>query len=251
VQAFTGGILGPAGSFLAGGAILSQSQTGRYVLAGQIIAGAVVTAVACGGTCTPVIAAAAKGAAIGAVSGATLGGYSAAKNDGDLSSGILFGAAIGGVTGAAAGAIGALAPTPITFSPAWLLPKAGAGFVGNFGSGAISNYAGGRGQVGDILRGATYNALAGTVTTPLGDALSGALGSHISFGDASLTPDPMIDLQGNVVDGPIPWAGFREMAEALQTTPGGIFVESLKGTSAEIYGDKMIGLLNGRRINIP
>jgi len=172
VQAFTGGIIGPAGSFLGGGAILTQSHSGRFVLAGEIVGGTTAASFMCGGC-----GGWATGAAIGAWSGAALGGYSAAKNGGDLSQGILFGAAIGAVTGAFADYVG---PTDLETGLAmntgghslflWTAQAAEAGFISNFGSGAIKAYAGGRGSLDHIISNALSEGKNGLVTGPLNEA---------------------------------------------------------------------------------
>ena len=135
VQAFTGGIIGPAGSFVAGGAILSQSKSGRYVLAGEIIVGTTAAAVVCvAGTAGGCGAAAPAiyGAAIGASSGGALGGYSASQVGGDLSQGILFGAGVGAVTGAIQGEA-----WTVPYGNGWFTSQTAAFFGSHIGAGAL------------------------------------------------------------------------------------------------------------------
>ena len=159
---------GPFGwttNILLGSAVLTQSKSGRYVLAGEIVVGTAVSAAACvaatGGACSA--AAPLVGAAIGAASGAAMGGYSAAQNGGDLSSGILFGSAVGATTGAITGYVGGLVPGPqfATFGSApglffkdfaiAAVVDFAAGALQSAATGAITAYAGGRGQIGHIL----------------------------------------------------------------------------------------------------
>ena len=163
-----------AGGYVWGTALLTQSKSGRYALAGEIVVGSAVAAVFCGG-CSAPVAAAAWGGAIGAASGAALGGYSASRNGGDLSSGILFGAAIGATTGALTGYVsGVESLQGLTFSPFNLNPTAfvvqaakavGANFVAgsilNYGTGMIAAYAGGRGQIGEMLSSGWKNSWGG------------------------------------------------------------------------------------------
>ena len=92
----------------------------------------------------------AVGAAIGAWTGAAVGGYSAYVNGGDLSSGLLFGSSIGALTGAIAGQM-----VPAGFDKLLFMEKVGiAGLAGGtygVGSGAAQGFAGGKGTVVDIL----------------------------------------------------------------------------------------------------
>ena len=173
------GIIGQTIGWAFGGqywgtALLTQSKTGRYVLAGEIIAATAIAGTACtvmsAGACGPA-AGALQGAAIGAASGAALGGYSAVRNGGDLSSGLLFGAGVGAVTGAITGWAAGAVPVPGVGSfgsaPGQFLSKFSvavgtrllSGALSNTATGAIAGYAGGRGTIGDILSAAGENGL--------------------------------------------------------------------------------------------
>lgn len=79
---------GPIG-FVGGGAMLSQSESGRNILAGELLVLSAVGTAYCGGC----------GAGWGAVTGEVAGGYAAHRSGGD----ILTGAVIGGAQGAAMG----------------------------------------------------------------------------------------------------------------------------------------------------
>jgi len=160
-----------------GTAMLTQSKTGRYTLAGEIIVATTVASFACGG-CGGYAAA----SAIGAWSGAAVGGYSAAKNEGDLSSGILFGTALGAITGAVNGGISSAYPVASLGNPnfswafAWEAAKVfGMHALGGAGigaaNGATMGYAGGAGNLEAILTG-TYRGAA--IGAALGMALAGA-----------------------------------------------------------------------------
>ena len=80
-----GGPLGVVG----GGAMLSQSESGRNILAGELLVASAIGTAYCGGC----------GAGWGAVTGEVAGGYMAHRSGGD----ILTGAVIGGAQGAAMG----------------------------------------------------------------------------------------------------------------------------------------------------
>ena len=197
--------VGPFGwttNFLVGGAVLTQSESGRYVLAGEIIVGTAIAGTACtvmsAGACGPA-AGAMQGAAIGAASGAALGGYGAARNGGDLSSGILFGASIGAVTGAMSGYVSPLLPAAPKFSALasapfeyvaqaskYALAQVAFGAVKNIGMGAIASYAGGRGQFGDVLAGAGRNALSGFINERGLSAVGLVTGGWGSLGGSDL-----------------------------------------------------------------
>jgi RHS repeat-associated protein len=175
-----------------GSAVLTQSKTGRYVLAGEILVGTAVLSWECGGC-----GAYATGAAIGAWTGAAMGGYSAAQNGGDLSSGILFGSAIGAATGAAAGGLGSLGGgfggevmtnAQLLELGAFVSGKLAAGAIAGAGQGATTAYAGGRGNIGMIAQGALQGGLDGVKSSAIGvvgetsrfhTALTGAVKSNL------------------------------------------------------------------------
>lgn len=159
-----------------GTAVLTQSKTGRYALAGEIIVATTVASFACGGC-----GGYATGAAIGAWTGAAAGGYSSAKSGGDLSRGILFGTAVGAVTGAVNGGISSAFPVASLGDPTFSLAFAGeavkvfgthafGGAVIGAGNGATMGYAGGAGNLETLLTGTYRGAAVGAI---LGMALAG------------------------------------------------------------------------------
>lgn len=92
--------LSPIQSGILGTGLLTQSKSGRYVLAGEIIVGTAVASWQCGGcVAAPVI----NGALLGEVTMGTTGGLSAAANGQDISRGFLIGTIIGGASGALSG----------------------------------------------------------------------------------------------------------------------------------------------------
>ena len=138
------------GCYTCAAAIMSHSESGRYVVTGAILTVTTVASFACGGCMGWAV-----GAAIGSWTGAAVGGYSAYTNGGDLSSGILFGSSIGAVTGAIGGQ---MVPGAQAWQNLLAIEKvAVAGLVGGTygaGSGAAQGFAGGKGSVADILKSA-------------------------------------------------------------------------------------------------
>lgn len=176
----TCGVLNGCGA-VAGGAVLTQSRSGRYVLAGEILVGTAVTAFACP-ACSAGVVAAAKGAFAGEVITGGFGGYSAAQSGGDISQGVLFGVAAGGLAGGVSGYISWAFPAStlgkFTMTADHLLDlgafvgthtMAGAG-VGA-ASGATTGYAGGAGNWEAILTGSYRGAAIGAA---IGAVLAGA-----------------------------------------------------------------------------
>ncbi len=217
IQAFTGGIIGPHMAILGGGAVLTQSKSGRYVLASEIVVGTAAAAVACtvatGGGCGAA-APAIYGAAIGASSGGALGGYSASRNGGDLSSGILVGSGIGAATGALTGYVNGAMQAPALggwsdFVSPQYLAEAGkylganiaAGTVLNAGSGAVAAYAGGKGSFDHIVSGSLRSAGKGLGQESLLDVIGlvyGGIGAAGGFTIQQGTADYMLgDSDGN------------------------------------------------------
>jgi len=141
-------------------AIMSQSESGRYVSTSVIVAAAAVGTVFCVGTCAP-----ATGMLIGSVVGSAFGGYSAAQNGGDLSSGLFFGSSIGAITGAIAGGI---TPVGTAFNElsnvGKILAAGNAGALYGGGTGAAQGFAGGKGTIGDVLQSAGIGAGIGFAT---------------------------------------------------------------------------------------
>ncbi len=73
-----------------GSALLSQSEKGRNVLAGELVAATAIASFYCGGCAA---------SASGALAGEIVGGYSAYESGGDILSGVVVGGVVGGVTG--------------------------------------------------------------------------------------------------------------------------------------------------------
>jgi RHS repeat-associated protein len=109
---------------------LMQSNTGRDILAGEIVAGTAAATWYCGGC----------GVAGGALMGEAFGAYGAERSGGDL----LTGVGIGGLSGAAGGAVGGWMPG----GPASFMGVVANGAVGGFvqGAGYTLAYGGGWGQ---------------------------------------------------------------------------------------------------------
>lgn len=182
--------VGMLGCPVCGAAIMTQSQSGRYTLAGGIIVGTGVATFACGGC-----GAWATGAFVGSLAGGAIGGYSASQNGGDISSGVLFGSAVGAAAGAAGGQLHGLAG-PHTAVKGFAagakyfgLHAAGGAAIGA-GSGSTVGYAGGAGNLDSIGTGALR-----------GVATGAALG--IAVGAAPMAWDRLPDLLGNAIPGDI------------------------------------------------
>lgn len=141
-------------------AIMSQSESGRYVSTSVIVAAAAVGTVLCVGSCAP-----ATGMLIGSVVGSAFGGYSAAQNGGDLSSGLFFGSSIGAITWGIAGGITPVGAAFDALSYGGKTLAAGnAGALYGSGTGAAQGFAGGKGTIGDILQSAGIGAGIGFAT---------------------------------------------------------------------------------------
>jgi len=107
---------------------------------------------------------------IGQVSGAIIGGMSAAESGGNIGSGMLFGVAAGTVAG---GSIGGMSKLDYG---GFVLGKMAMGAVGGAAAGATSGYAGGKGNIGDIVKSAALGAgtaaiIAGAMGVLQGDPL--------------------------------------------------------------------------------
>lgn len=182
------GPLGWTGNLVLGGAVLSQSKSGRYIIAGQMVAGTAIGAAACiaasAGSCAPI-----AGAAVGAMTGAAYGGYAADKNGGDLSSGLAFGATVGAVTGAING-MAWVTPLDPNIVLDLTLSRVITGALVGAGNGAIGSYAGGRGDFdsmrNSIARGAITGAALAAVLTGLDYALLGVAPAKNPFSDECL-----------------------------------------------------------------
>lgn len=155
--------LSPIQSGILGTGLLTQSKSGRYVLAGEIIIGTAAASIACA-PCAQ--AAVINGAAIGSAITGGFGAYSAYQNGGDISKGLLFGAAMGG----AAGALNGGTTAEFNFSYDWFpgvkigkvfALRIGAGAIAGAAGGSTVGYAGGAGSVNDIMHGAFHGAIVG------------------------------------------------------------------------------------------
>jgi RHS repeat-associated protein len=156
---------------LAGLAMLSATETGRYTLAATIIAGTAVATFYCGGC----------GVAVGALIGEAVGGFSAYQSGGD----VLMGVAVGGALGAAGGALGGAIPTETGGFWTQVGTNFLAGAIRGASIGAASGFAGGRGTSDDVLRSAL-----------IGGAAGGALGAgKVLLLGANVTSDPTVQAQ--------------------------------------------------------
>jgi RHS repeat-associated protein len=150
-----------------------------YVVTTAIVVGTAAATWYCGGCGA---AAVLQGALVGEISGGALGGYSAHKAGGNVGKGVLFGTVTGGVTGAVGRAINPAFPgLDLSWHGAVEMGKYGVlqattGAIIGAGSGATAAYAGGVGDLRQVLRGAGYGAA-------LGAALGVALGVAEPFAD--------------------------------------------------------------------
>ncbi len=129
---------------LAGTYLLTQSTTGRNILAGEIIAGTAAATWYCGGC----------GVASGALIGELVGGYSAHRAGGDVLSGVAVGGILGGATGYLADGIN----TEVGSFWAQAGKNFASGAIKGAGIGAAQGYAGGKGDARDVLRSAARAA---------------------------------------------------------------------------------------------
>ncbi len=206
--------LSPIQSGILGTGLLTQSKSGRYVLAGEIIVGTAVGVAACSagtaGACSPAAAAALQGALAAEISLGATGGLSAARNGGDISKGVLFGTvtgAVGGLSGGTLNNFGVIDP----FTGVVNLPSletfgtfvTGTTISGAFlgaGKGATESYAGGRGNLASIIHGASRSALREAAFAPITNLGSGFISEKIFGGlgstDLSFTFDANIPMVG-------------------------------------------------------
>ncbi|CAI4032688.1 hypothetical protein DNFV4_03118 [Nitrospira tepida] len=187
----TCGMLNSCG-FVVGGAVLTQSRSGRYVLAGEIVAGSIIASIQCGGC------GAGLGMALGSTLGGGFGGYSATKRGGDLSSGILFGAGVGAITGAIQGMAWEVPYGDSFFDLLTIAAvgnRIGAGALVGGGMGATVGYGGGAGDWDTI----SVSALRGAATgASLAALLSGAeyfLANTIPAGEPILGPGNVLQIE--------------------------------------------------------
>ncbi|MBI5854279.1 MAG: RHS repeat-associated core domain-containing protein [Nitrospirae bacterium] len=162
---------------VCGAAIMTQSQSGRYALAGAIVAGTAVATYYCGGC------AVGWGALAGEAVLGSMGGYSAARSGGDISQGVLVGTAAGGASGALLGAAWTVSKGATLLSwqtAAFFGSHIGAGAVSGAASGATVGYAGGAGSWDSIAAGAWRGAAVGGAVAGLLAGIDYAGGIPIS-----------------------------------------------------------------------
>ena len=170
-------------SGILGTGLLTQSKSGRYVLAGEIIVASAVGTWYCGSCATAPIL---QGALAGELSLGATGGLSAARNGGDISKGVLFGTATGAVVGGLSGGtlskFGLLNPAGGVIFPSlgtldtFVAGTAVSGAIFGAGKGATEAYAGGRGNFRSIIGGASRAGIEGAITSPFTTAFFTALG---------------------------------------------------------------------------
>ncbi len=182
--------LSPIQSGILGTGLLTQSKSGRYVLAGEIIVGTAVASWQRGGCATaPVI----NGALAGELSLRATGGLSATRNGGDISKGVLFGTATGAVVGGLSGGtldkFGLLNPAGGVIFPSlgnldtFVAGTTISGAIFGVGKGATEAYAGGRGNFRSIIGGASKAGIEGAITSPFTTVFFTALGLPFGGGE--------------------------------------------------------------------
>lgn len=159
-----GGPMGWAG----GAALLTQSQAGRNILAGEIMIGTAAAGVACGG-CT---------IAVGSLMGQAFGAYGTFRSGGSL----LTGVAIGGLSGAAGGA--GMFGGVTTFAGA-----VSAGAVGGFTQGAGYTLAYG-GSLKDAYRAGYQGAAIGAAIGAATWGLNQSFREITTYGENGVRLDP-------------------------------------------------------------
>jgi RHS repeat-associated protein len=172
-----GGPMGMAG----GSVLLSQSNAGRNILAGEIIVGTAVATFYCGGC----------GAAAGALVGELVGGYSAHRAGGNILSGVVVGGAVGAATGYLSANIN-LFPTfanATGFQGTAINVINGAlngsirGAITGVGLGGTAGFAGGAGNSQSIMNGIRLGAAGGAITGGIlgGVEASGVLNKSLYY----------------------------------------------------------------------
>jgi len=166
-------VCGPFCAIIAGGGILSQSKSGRYVLAAEII-GATTIGAAMVPTATPLVASMWGSWGLGGI-----GAYSASQAGGDISKGLLVGVLGGAATGALGGWLWPAIPSVGAPSLSWGSAKGVALFLGQKAligagigtvAGGVTGYAGGTGDWARVSHGLIHGAAFGALT---GAALGG------------------------------------------------------------------------------
>jgi len=225
---WTNPLLGSA--LMAGGtATLTQSKSGRSVLAGEIIAVTIAASISCmgcdGGTLTGL---ALTGFYAGATAGALGGAYTSAMTGRDLLTSVARGALIGGVAGAAgAGFDGWISGVGGSLGGGLtgVLGNSVGGFIGGIGGGAFGGAVGGHlraglegGHIGKAVgTGAWTGALGSAIGQAIGGLAEDVLRSNFYFENQSLWDTMMLTSDWGVysqVRGA--WDAFERMAENIR-----------------------------------
>jgi RHS repeat-associated protein len=213
--------------------LLTTTKTGRYILAGEIVAASAVATFYCGGCGATVtvggitMATIPAAATVGAVGVGTLGAISAANAGGDISTGLLFGTALGAVAGATNGYLG------VTFAPTETFSWSGAfwgqaavsglatmtgGAILNGASGAAIGFAGGRGNWDTILQTAGRSIAAGVTTNAATTLLGLTWGALPDSGKYAFSWD--VDVVGFPVELRIPKSLALDVGNTLKLFGG-------------------------------
>ncbi len=139
-------------SILAGSYLLSRSESGRNILAGEIIVGTAAATAYCGGCGVGTM-----GFLEGALTGEVAGGISAYRSGGDVLDGVIVGGAAGGVTGAIGAEVGLSTGNNPDIS------KFVEGAIKGYGTGLATGYAGGNGDAHDMLKSGLHGAISGGI----------------------------------------------------------------------------------------
>jgi hypothetical protein len=140
-------------SLLAGTALLSRTETGRNIIAGEIIAGTAYASFGIGGAVWA-----------GALSGELVGGYSAYQSGGSILSGVAVGGAVGAGTGYLGAHAGMAARTAMgSTRSGYVIGGAVRGSIVGAGTGGIAGFGGGKGNLESTWRGVYRGAFFGGV----------------------------------------------------------------------------------------
>ena len=235
--------LSPIQSGILGTGLLTQSKSGRYVLAGEIIIGTAAASIACA-PCAQ--AAVINGAAFGTAITGGFGAYSAAQNGGDISKGLLFGAAMGG----AAGALNGGTTAEFNFSYDWFpgvkigkvfALRIGAGAIAGAAGGSTVGYAGGAGSVNDIMHGAFHGAIVGAAVAGAFTTIDYLGGIELGIGEVKGLPGQSPESQAINLDA-LTGTVSPSTVQSLSRTP---WVSSLAVSGASSFDVLSNGRLTG------
>ncbi|GJL68217.1 MAG: hypothetical protein NPIRA06_08520 [Nitrospirales bacterium] len=165
---------------------------------------------------------------LGGLSLEVAGGLSAARNEGDISKGVLFGTATGAIVGGLSGGtldkFGLLNPAGGVIFPslgtldAFAAGTAISGTILGAGKGATEAYAGGRGNFRSIIGGASKAGIEGAITSPFTTAFITSLGLPFGGGMPKTPYSNYSSPSWNAPDG----NGLGELAPLAITLPGGL-----------------------------